>query len=143
MKEQKLKYYLNNKNFARKMCKGKILKTDDMLQVIDGQIVLNAVAPQAEEEDGITSNTYLTKQPCGNKRWSKYDDEMFFESLECCGCEFSIMSTLFPGRTRSNLREKYKRELKNNPERVEVAMRNFAQFDMAKLQQLRDRRSNK
>ncbi|KAI4291907.1 hypothetical protein PAPHI01_1181 [Pancytospora philotis] len=141
MEEKKLKYYLNNKNFAHKIPRGKVLEKNDMLQVVDGKIVLNTAPVQAEEDEAVTSSTYLTKRDRGKKHWTKRDDEIFFESLECCGCEFSIMNTLFPERTRGNLREKYKRELRNNPSRVESALRNFTQFDLVKLQQLKDKAS--
>lgn len=144
MNEQTLKYYLNNRNFAKKRPKSKSQKAGDRLQVVNDQIVLNIATPQYEEEDGVTSHTYLKKSASmNNKRWSKQEDEMFFESLECCGCEFSMMNILFPDRTRNNLKEKYKREYRLNSTRVNNALNNFKTFDMSRLMQLKDSMHNK
>lgn len=140
MNDQTLRYYLNNRNFTKKRLKSKCQKNGDRLQVVNNQIVLNTIAPQHEEDDGITSHTYLKKSATmNNKRWSKLESEMFFESLECCGCEFSMMNILFPDRTRNNLKEKYKREYKLNSSRVDNALNNFKTFDMNRLMRLRDK----
>ena len=139
MENQKLKFFLNNRNFSKKGGRGKCKKAGDILQVVNDQIVVNAARPQMEEDDITTSYTYLTKKDGGSrKRWSEFESEVFYESLECCGCEFSMINILFPDRKRSNLKEKFKKELKANNARVEDALNNFKKFDSARLMRLKE-----
>lgn len=139
MNEQKLKYYLNNRNFMKKKSGSKHKNSSEVLHVVNDQIVLNAEQQQPEENDTVTSYTYMRKKNAGNgKRWSVQDDNIFYASLECCGCEFSIINILFPGRSRNNLKQKYKREYRNNAIRVEDALNNFKTFDSARFMQLKE-----
>lgn len=131
-----LKYYLDNRNFAR-MPQKRHLKKKPVLQVINDQIVMNDNAV-GEEDDGIvTSYTYMTKK--GNiKRWTVDENKLFYRALECCGCDFSMMNLIFPDRTRSNLKEKYKKELRKNVHKVELALSNFKEFSIEKFNELRN-----
>lgn len=139
MESQKLKFFLNNRNFSKKRSRSKCKKNGDILQVVNDQIVLNVAKPQIEEDDITTSYTYLTKKDRGSKkRWSDFESEIFYESLECCGCEFSMINILFPDRKRNNLKEKFKKELKANNTRVEDALNNFKKFDSERLMRLKE-----
>lgn len=140
MTDQKLKYYLNNKNFAKSRGRGKTEALKGKLSVVDGRIVLNSHTPLSEEPESITSHTYMRKKPanCG-RRWSKEEDELFYEALACYGCEFSMMSTLFPGRPRHTLKLKYKREYKQHPDLVEQALANYGQFDEERFKDVKGR----
>ncbi|KAI5169341.1 hypothetical protein PAEPH01_0630 [Pancytospora epiphaga] len=141
--EKTILYYTNNKNFARKRTKEDKRKMGDVLKVVDDQIIVSGISASCkEDEDGITSSTYRRKREQGRTHWNKQENEVFFKALECCGCEFSIMNILYPERTRRNLREKYKRELKQNRSRVEAALRNFKKFDKEKIMKLKDELRN-
>lgn len=123
MEEKTLKYFLDNKNFARTHNKPK-KKQGDVLTVVDDQIVINSPVSEAYDDEPVTSYTYMKKKGV-RRKWSEKEEDLFYKSLECCGCDFSMMNLLFPDRPRSNLRQKYKKELKTNQVRVENALNNF------------------
>lgn len=138
--EQKLNYYLNNRNFAKPKTKRKKEPKTERLTVVDGKIVLNPIQLHHEDSENITSYTYMKKKPCNaGKRWSKAEDVLFFDALECCGCDFSIMTLLFPNRTRSTLKSKYKREYRKGSKIVESMQAGLKQFDPARFDELRKR----
>ncbi|KAI5149191.1 hypothetical protein ENBRE01_0752 [Enteropsectra breve] len=137
MSERKLMYFLDNRKFATRGHKSTKTGETDALQVIDGQIVLNENNGHEEEQEIITSKTYSTKKTSMvGKRWSEQESELFYQLLECTGCEFSMIQIAFPQRTRANLREKYKKELKQNKKKIESALNNFKKFDLRRFKEL-------
>lgn len=136
MEKKTLKYFLDNKNFARVHSKPR-KKQGDVLRVVDDQIVINSPVSESYDDELVTSYTYMKKKGV-RKRWSEKEEDLFYKSLECCGCDFSMMNLLFPDRPRSNLRQKYKKELKANQIRVEDALNNFKRQDGNKFNLLMD-----
>lgn len=135
MEKRTLKYFLDNKNFS-KIPQKREKKVESSLSVVDDQIVFNVIDPQRFEEEIVTSFTYMSKK--GNrKRWSPEENILFYKSLECCGCDFSMMNILFPDRSRSNLKEKYKKECKINNLKIENALDNYKKFNMEKFNELK------
>ena len=53
-----------------------------------------------------------------------------------CGTDFSLIAKFFPKRTRRQIRNKYKKEEKDNEERVEDALRNPLKMDVEKFRRL-------
>lgn len=138
MCDKPLKYFLDNKNFTKtKGRKHQKEKSKDVLEIIDGKIVL-AEAPKEETEDQITTAyTYLTKKS-GKKRWSEHETSVFYRAIECCGFDFSMINLLFPDKDRSNIKFKYKRENKINPSKMENAIKNFTKFNITKFNHLKE-----
>ncbi|XP_019181187.1 PREDICTED: transcription factor TFIIIB component B'' isoform X2 [Ipomoea nil] len=66
--------------------------------------------------------TYMEKTP--RVRWSKEDTEVFYEAIRQFGSDFSMIQQLFPGRTRAQIRLKYKKEERRHPSRVHDALTN-------------------
>lgn len=144
MKEQKIKYYLDNRNFSRERRAKQAAAPNARLQLVNNRIVLNAAPQTTEEEELITSYTYMTNKSSGSKkRWNADDDEVFFKSLRCCGSEFSMINILFPDRSRKNIKEKFKREMKQNRAKVEDALGGFCSFDLELFTELKDRVAEK
>jgi len=139
-KSKTLKYFLDNKNFAKPEVK-KVEKRKNMLQVVDDKIILNADSNNAVEDDHVTSYTYM-KNKGMRKKWSSEENEMFYRSLECCGCDFSMMNVFFPDRPRNNLKQKYKKELKRNKQRVEECLKNFKNISLDKFNDLKEAETN-
>ncbi|CAH9082155.1 unnamed protein product [Cuscuta epithymum] len=61
-------------------------------------------------------HTYMEKPT--RARWSKADTELFYEAIRQFGSDFSMIQQLFPGRTRTQVRLKYKKEEQRYPSRV-------------------------
>lgn len=55
-------------------------------------------------------------------RWSIEDTNKFYNCLQIVGAEFSLMSAMFRSKSSDDLRRKFKRERKLNPNRVDEAL---------------------
>lgn len=69
----------------------------------------------------VTSLTWMKREKA--TKWSDAETERFFESLEKYGTDFQVMEAVFPGRSRRQLKLKYKKEERGHPERVDRALR--------------------
>ncbi|XP_047974134.1 transcription factor TFIIIB component B'' [Salvia hispanica] len=83
-----------------------------------------------DEEDGAQVDTteYFNYQSRMEKtprvRWTKQDTELFYEAVQQFGTDFSMIAQLFPGRTREQIRNKYKKEERQYPLRLREAFTN-------------------
>ncbi|CAI9755051.1 unnamed protein product [Fraxinus pennsylvanica] len=74
------------------------------------------------EESNIYFNyqTYMDRTP--RVRWSKQDTELFYEAIRQFGTDLSMIQQLFPGRTRNQVKLKYKKEERKHPMRLREAL---------------------
>ncbi|KAG8643939.1 hypothetical protein MANES_11G084700v8 [Manihot esculenta] len=94
-----------------------------------------------EEDDTVTSeqdggvaddqsnslfncHSFMDKTPTA--RWSKQDTELFYEGIRQFGTDLSMIQQLFPGRTRHQIKLKYKKEERQHPLRLSEALSNRA-----------------
>ena len=118
---------------------GAVSMTPQVL-VVDGQIVINeksltvnAAVERATalsdftrvEESGTKLNSATYANYTKAEKWTKEDTEFFFQALRQFGTDFSLIQRLFPGRSRRQIKKKYLVEDKQNPARVEAAIRNL------------------
>lgn len=64
--------------------------------------------------------TYMQKEP--RARWSKPDTERFYEAIRQFGTDMSMIQQLFPGRTRHQIKLKYKNEERRHPMKINEAV---------------------
>ncbi|KAL5563052.1 hypothetical protein UlMin_032799 [Ulmus minor] len=57
-------------------------------------------------------------------RWSKQDTELFYEAVRQFGTDFSMIQQLFPGRTRHQIKSKFKKEERQHPLLLSEAVTN-------------------
>ena len=83
-----------------------------------------------DDENGkhLTSATYSAKAK-GSNRWNSSETDLFYEALSMCGTDFSMIQTLFPHRTRAQIKGKYKLEEKANPQRINDSLKSKKAFD--------------
>ncbi|KAF2756025.1 hypothetical protein EJ05DRAFT_502497 [Pseudovirgaria hyperparasitica] len=62
------------------------------------------------------------RRPTPNDRWGVEDDTKFYEALGMFGTDFGMISKMFPGRTRRNIKRKFTREERANPSLVRAAL---------------------
>lgn len=55
-------------------------------------------------------------------KWKERDTKKFFKALSLFGTDFSMVALLFKGRDRSQLINKYHKEERDNPNRIEAAL---------------------
>jgi hypothetical protein len=109
------------------------------VKIVDGQIVVdqatltvqasheNRIAEgdftrKTEERSMINSQTYSTRSK--PTKWKKEDTELFYKAIEQFGTDFTLIQSLFPGRTRRQVKSKYMLEQKANDERITSCMNN-------------------
>ncbi|PWW71815.1 hypothetical protein C7212DRAFT_360384 [Tuber magnatum] len=86
----------------------------------------------------ITSATYSKHKR--SERWDTEETGKFYNALSMFGTDFEIISRLFPGRNRQQLRKKYLNEERKDPQRITDALRtrvptNVAEYsEMAELE---------
>ncbi|KAF0689963.1 Aste57867_18607 [Aphanomyces stellatus] len=106
------------------------------VEIINGQIVLvqNSLTVHEDEllhDDDTTSSDHVRLGRGGggylsgrrqSKRWSHPETKQFFYCLSQVGTDFTLMETMFPNRSRSELKLKFKTEEKKHRQLVEVAL---------------------
>ncbi|KAA8499893.1 Transcription factor TFIIIB component B'' [Porphyridium purpureum] len=62
--------------------------------------------------------------PRGEKRlhWTLADTELFYEGIRKFGTDFSLVESMMPHRSRRQIKQKFNKEEKLNPERVHAAL---------------------
>ncbi|QHO11208.1 uncharacterized protein LOC107643183 [Arachis ipaensis] len=66
--------------------------------------------------------SFMEKTPRG--KWTKHDNELFYEAVRQFGTDFSMIQQLFPDRTRHQIKLKYKKEERQHPLRLADAVNN-------------------
>jgi hypothetical protein len=69
----------------------------------------------------VTSHSFKSRG--FSQKWKEKDTRLFFKALSLFGTDFSMIALLFKGRDRSQLINKYHKEERDNPSRVEEALR--------------------
>ncbi|BES90282.1 SANT [Nesidiocoris tenuis] len=91
----------------------------------EGQIILAPESLMVKKPKAELSNLPVVQEtdlpnPCMKKNianrvmWDFEDTLKFYKALHSLGTDFSCMAPMFPGRTRNNLKAKFKREEKRN-----------------------------
>jgi len=57
-----------------------------------------------------------------NEKWKRNDTEKFYKNLSIYGCNFALLAALFKGRSRKQLKNKFKKEERENPKLIKEAL---------------------
>lgn len=68
----------------------------------------------------ITSATYSKRESA--TRWEDTETMSFYEALRKYGSDFSVLESVLPGRSRRQLKLKFKREEREYPEKIDAAL---------------------
>ncbi|KAI1904699.1 hypothetical protein AGOR_G00008400 [Albula goreensis] len=107
--------------------------------------VLRTKGPNlAAENDPIfergSSTTYSSfRKAVYTKPWSNKETEMFFLAISMVGTDFSMIGQLFPHRARSEIKNKFKKEEKENSWRIDKAFKEKCRFDLEFFSSLLER----
>ncbi|KAL5967387.1 hypothetical protein TSMEX_004861 [Taenia solium] len=86
------------------------------------------------EEAGLYGTTYnsFRRRPIQHRgrKWTEKDTTRFYRALSTIGTDFYSMTKIFPGRTRSQLLKKFKREERLFPHLVDEALKNKRNYDI-------------
>ncbi|XP_065201964.1 transcription factor TFIIIB component B'' homolog [Planococcus citri] len=105
----------------------------------------NALANSEVVEECALSYTSYNKRNSFRKQWSPHETLKFYKVLSTVGTDFTLMATLFPGRTRKCMKRKFKKEEKTSPELILKALSCKQNFNIDLLEkelQLKDEKVN-
>jgi len=80
-------------------------------------------------KNGLVSSVSYRKRP-KNEKWNKVDTSKFYKNLSIYGCNFALLAALFRGRSRKQLKNKYKKEERQNPNLIKNALTNRQPMDL-------------
>ncbi|XP_069681897.1 nucleolar protein dao-5 [Periplaneta americana] len=83
---------------------------------------------------GSTSYGTYSKKTRKSKDWSQAETLKFYRALNTVGTDFLLMQSIFPKRTRQDLKIKFKKEDRTNRYLVEKALRYPLDFDLTELE---------
>lgn len=110
------------------------------MRIVNGQIVLDdeSLHIDRRERDAVDEsvmevveehqNSRLVNSQTWSKRekvekWDAVSTERFYEALSMFGTDFEIISRMFAGRSRRQLRNKFNNEERRDPTRITAALR--------------------
>lgn len=122
--------------------KNKIQKTDDDTTTLipvttsdnvttqfifkDGQIVpVTTTVPvvnKVVQNTRVTSSSFKTLNH--TDKWTDNDNKKFFDAIEMFGADFSMIALMFPKRTIKQMKAKFLKEEKANPDSIKKALYN-------------------
>ena len=85
-------------------------------------------------DDELSGNYGYYKRQQRTKEWPHEETVKFYRCLNTVGTDFSLMLNLFPNRTRRDLKLKFKKEERNNPQLIDKALLKHNTFDLDELQ---------
>ncbi|KAL1213553.1 hypothetical protein V5N11_000625 [Cardamine amara subsp. amara] len=80
----------------------------------------NQEATVVKPDSPVNYQTYMNKT--SRSRWSKQDNELFYEGIQEFGSNLSMVQQLFPDRTREQMKLKFKLEERRNPLKLNDAL---------------------
>lgn len=76
---------------------------------------------EVNKYDNFTNSASYTNRERG-ERWDDAETEAFYKAMSLWGTDFNLISHMFPGRTRRQIKTKFKHEEKHRPERMAMAI---------------------
>ncbi|KAG6449697.1 hypothetical protein O3G_MSEX006185 [Manduca sexta] len=107
----------------------------------DGKIILDeqslVIKQSAKRPAHAHAGACAGAQPYRRSRrtaeWADAETVRFYRALAAIGTDFTLMEPLFPGRTRRDLKLKFKKEEKLNIAQVDKAIRSEVEWDACRL----------
>uniref|UniRef100_A0A1B6CF42 Myb-like domain-containing protein n=1 Tax=Clastoptera arizonana TaxID=38151 RepID=A0A1B6CF42_9HEMI len=85
-------------------------------------------------ETELTYGNYVKKKTRRNE-WTAHETIQFYRALNSLGTDFALLATLFPNRTRRDLKLKFKREERVNLHLIDKAVSQPIEFDFKALEE--------
>ena len=80
------------------------------------------------EESGNKLSAFSYSGYLAPEKWTKEDTTKFYTALEQFGTDFGTIQKFFPKRERKQIKSKFRREEKANPEKIEMALNTHRQM---------------
>ena len=106
---------------------GKLVISEESLVLAQAETQAHTLEPLYETSRIITSASYTVRSKCDP--WTADETKLFFRSLQQYGTDFSFIGTMFPTRTRKQIKAKFKREERENLHLIDAALRKKIPID--------------
>lgn len=73
------------------------------------------------------------KKPTHSDKWNEPETQLFYKALECFGTDFSLLELVLAPRNRIQIKNKYRKEEKNNLVLIENSLKKFDPNKFKKL----------
>ncbi|XP_012280200.1 transcription factor TFIIIB component B'' homolog [Orussus abietinus] len=83
-------------------------------------------------DEGLDNNGFYKRRQ-KSKEWAKWETLKFYKALTTVGTDFLLMQSLFPERSRHEIKAKFKKEEKTNRALVQKALSCHQEFDIDTL----------
>ncbi|GAA5962216.1 hypothetical protein JCM3765_003903 [Sporobolomyces pararoseus] len=116
------------------------------MRIVDGVLVLDEDSLQIDRskptdtgprevieesaQDRFVNSRSFSKKPGKSRKWTTDDTERFYDALSQFGTDFELISALFPGRTRREIKLKWTKEDKINPKGITAALMRRKKIDL-------------
>lgn len=108
-------------------------RIEEASQKMNEEIVKNNVPifDYNGEKIRITSSSF--KKNLHTNKWDDEETKLFYKALECFGTDFSLLEIVLTPRSREQVKNKFRKEEKENPLKVESALKKFDPKKVAKI----------
>ncbi len=79
----------------------------------------------------ITSASF--KKNLHTEKWTEDETSFFFRALECFGTDFSFLEIVLKPRNRAQIKNKFRKEEKENPFQIETALKKYDPKKLVKI----------
>jgi len=117
-------------------CTPQVRVVGDQIVIDEQSVLLDAPASDpnafglitATEPTHITSASYSHRS--ASEKWTSEETDEFYDAIRRYGTDFTLLEKLFVKRSRKQLKSKFKREEKENPRRIDEALKNTIPIDI-------------
>jgi len=92
------------------------------------QVDLSKLAKNSDYGGNRVKNGFVSRvsyqSRAKNEKWKKEETSKFYKNLSIYGSNFALLAALFKGRSRKQLKNKYKKEERENPKLIKDALTN-------------------
>jgi len=115
------------------------------VRVVDGKIVIDQKSLSIDSNEFLNEGesklvrVHTSDNITGGKsrygkvrkfdRWTDKETELFYKIIQMCGSDFALIQRLFPTRTRLQIKNKFKREERDNPKRLDYCFKHSLPLD--------------
>lgn len=116
------------------------------VEIVDGKVIINEgslAIPLDSIETGdfdilYETHTHITAHSFSNrmktKPWTATETTLFYKAVQMYGTDFGFMAQLFPNRNRTQVKNKYKKEERTNPKKLNNALANKVPMDFEEFE---------
>lgn len=101
-----------------------VIDEKSMVVEVTHKVSLPGHISEVIEDSGHTTSASYRSKKYKITKWNQEETNKFFKALRQVGTDFTMMTLLLPARSRKELKNKFKKEEKNNPYLISQALTN-------------------